>query len=194
MLISIIVLLVFTIFVLKPKLSVVERSKPPASEESKTLETQDFVEYFLYTMLKEKDNAPSEGEEPSRKIYHFSIKTSSNTSSENDEDDDTASMSLTINDSEVIAYVLQEIDTFFMNEWTKMMVIFSNESGQFDDEVRENAVEGMREIFDAIFVKFCEKKRAEMTEKQMINDELKAQHKAEIDIAKQVYEKWQDKT
>jgi hypothetical protein len=52
----------------------------------------------------------------------------------------------------------------------------------------------MREILDAISAKFAKKKRAEMVEKQSINEELKAQHKQEIDIAMQVYDKWQDKS
>ncbi|GAX48020.1 hypothetical protein [Pseudolactococcus reticulitermitis] len=94
---------------------------------------------------------------------------------------------------ELAAYIHQEIDTFFMNEWTKMSVIYTDQSDQFDDDVRDNAGHQMREILDAIFAKFAKKKRAEMVEKQAINAELKAQHKQEIDIAMQVYEKWQDK-
>jgi hypothetical protein len=96
--------------------------------------------------------------------------------------------------SELIAYIDREIDTFFMNEWTKMSVIYSDETGQFDEDVQENAGRQMREILNAIFAKFARQKRAELSEKQLINDELKAQHKAEIDIAMQVYDKWQDKT
>ncbi|GHU35544.1 hypothetical protein FACS1894192_00380 [Bacilli bacterium] len=94
---------------------------------------------------------------------------------------------------ELAAYIHQEIDTFFMNEWTKMSVIYTDQSDQFDDDVQDNAGHQMREILDAIFAKFAKKKRAEMVEKQAINAELKAQHKQEIDIAMQVYEKWQDK-
>lgn len=94
---------------------------------------------------------------------------------------------------ELIAYINQEIDTFFMNEWTKMDAIYSDETGQFAPEVQENAGRQMREILDAIFAKFAKKRRAELVKKQAINAELKAQHKAEIDIAMQVYEKWQDK-
>lgn len=95
---------------------------------------------------------------------------------------------------ELAAYIHQEIDTFFLNEWTKMSVIYTDQSHQFDDDVQENAGYQMREILDAISAKFAKKKRAEMVEKQSINEELKAQHKQEIDIAMQVYEKWQDKS
>ena len=66
-------------------------------------------------------------------------------------------------------------------------------SVRFDDDVQENASRQMREILDAIFAKFAKKRRAEMVEQQSINEELKAQHKQEIDIAMQVYDKWQDK-
>lgn len=95
---------------------------------------------------------------------------------------------------ELAVYIHQEIDTFFMNEWTKMSVIYMDQSDQFDDDVQENAGRQMREILDAISAKFAKKKRAEMVEKQSINEELKAQHKQEIDIAMQVYDKWQDKS
>ena len=95
---------------------------------------------------------------------------------------------------ELATYIHQEIDTFFLNEWTKMSVIYTDQSHQFDDDVQENAGYQMREILDAISAKFAKKKRAEMVEKQSINEELKAQHKQEIDIAMQVYEKWQDKS
>lgn len=94
---------------------------------------------------------------------------------------------------ELATYIDQEIDTFFMNEWTKMAAIYSDQTGQFDDDVRDNAGHQMREILDAIFAKFAKKKRAELVEKQSINEELKVKHKAEIDIAMQVYDKWQDK-
>lgn len=95
---------------------------------------------------------------------------------------------------ELAVYIHQEIDTFFMNEWTKMSVIYMDQSDQFDDDVQENAGRQMREILDAISAKFAKKKLAEMVEKQSINEELKAQHKQEIDIAMQVYDKWQDKS
>ncbi|GAB2022295.1 hypothetical protein RyT2_13690 [Pseudolactococcus yaeyamensis] len=95
---------------------------------------------------------------------------------------------------ELAAYIHQEIDTFFLNEWTKMSVIYRDKSNQFDEDVQDNAGQQMREILDAIFTKFAKKKRAEMVEKQAINEELKAQHKQEIDIAMQVYDKWQDKS
>ena len=52
----------------------------------------------------------------------------------------------------------------------------------------------MREILDAIFAKFAKQQRATLAEKQSINEELKGKHKEEIDIAMQVYEKWQDKS
>ena len=94
---------------------------------------------------------------------------------------------------DLAAYIHQEIDTFFMNEWTKMSVIYMDQSDQFDDDVQENAGRQMREILDAIFAKFAKKRRAEMVEQQSINEELKAQHEQEIDIAMQVYDKWQDK-
>ncbi|GFH40428.1 hypothetical protein [Pseudolactococcus insecticola] len=90
-------------------------------------------------------------------------------------------------------YSHQEIDTFFMNEWAKMDAIYSDETGQFDADVRDNAFRQMTEILDAIFAKFAKKKRAELIEKQAINEELKAKHKEEIDIAMTVYDKWQDK-
>ncbi|GFH43375.1 hypothetical protein Hs30E_19260 [Lactococcus hodotermopsidis] len=95
---------------------------------------------------------------------------------------------------ELAGYIHQEIDTFFMNEWTKMAAIYSDETGRFDTDVRDNAARQMREILDAIFAKFAKVKRAELVEKQSINEELKAKHKEEIDIAMQVYEKWQDKS
>lgn len=94
---------------------------------------------------------------------------------------------------DLAAYIHQEIDTFFMNEWTKMSVIYMDQSDQFDEDVQDNAGQQMREILDAIFAKFAKKRRAEMVEQQSINEELKAQHKEEIDIAMQVYDKWQDK-
>ena len=94
---------------------------------------------------------------------------------------------------ELADYIHQEIDTFFMNEWTKMSIIYMDQSDQFDDDVQDNAGHQMREILDAIFAKFAKKRRAEMVEQQSINEELKAQHKQEIDIAMQVYDKWQDK-
>lgn len=100
---------------------------------------------------------------------------------------------LNSNSKELTAYIQQEIDTFFMNEWTKMSVIYADKAGQFDDDVQENAGRQMREILDAIMAKFAKKKRAEMVEKKAINEELKAKHKEEIDIAMQVYDKWQDK-
>lgn len=100
---------------------------------------------------------------------------------------------LNSNSQELTIYIKQEIDTFFMNEWTKMAVIYEDRSNQFDDDVQENAGRQMREILDAIMAKFAKQKRAEMVEKQAINEELKAKHKEEIDIAMQVYDKWQDK-
>jgi hypothetical protein len=91
------------------------------------------------------------------------------------------------------SYIHQEIDTFFMNEWTKMAAIYSDQTHQFDEDVRENAGQQMREILDAIFVKFARQERARLAEKLAINEELKSKHKQEIDIAMQVYDKWQDK-
>lgn len=94
---------------------------------------------------------------------------------------------------ELVKYIHQELDTFFMNEWAKMSAIYSDQTGQFDEDVRENAGRQMREILDAIFAKFAKQQRAVLAEKQSINEELKVKHKEEIDIAMQVYEKWQDK-
>ena len=95
---------------------------------------------------------------------------------------------------ELVKYIHQEIDTFFMNEWAKMSAIYSDQKGQFDEDVRDNAGHQMREILDAIFAKFAKQQRAALAEKQSINEELKGKHKEEIDIAMQVYEKWQDKS
>lgn len=94
---------------------------------------------------------------------------------------------------ELVEYIHQEIDTFFMNEWTKMSAIYSDRKGQFDEDVRDNAGHQMREILDAIFAKYAKQQRAVLAEKQSINEELKVKHNEEIDIAMQVYEKWQDK-
>lgn len=89
-----------------------------------------------------------------------------------------------------VRFAVSELDTFFLDEWTKMREIYQDKTGQFDDAQKEIAWEQMCDILGVIFVKFEEKRTRELIKKRAMDAELRAKYTDEIAVAKSVYQKW----